>query len=298
MEFRANNTKESIARACEDILAEKLFSSKVFTLMEKRLMDRIARQHGFSEFDTADPKQVARLGKILNVEKILVGSITYLDSYKIDVRSIGVSTGEIDISVSKKISSLNELEGVLTDIALYIERHYLGYFRLHGKFDISAEMLVLSPVGVLEKAAGLGAGAQVSVIFNRPFPLPLDAQFASGYFYFTPKMKSVEYISMVPVTAGAAMTYHPARNIRFIPSVAIGYIFSWISFDKIEERTNSIYSYSRHFYYNPCVVLRSEIDVFLSDRWYLAVSPQYGIFFEPSNAGQFFAMALGLKMLF
>jgi hypothetical protein len=74
-------------------------------------------------------------------------------------------------------------------------------------------------------------------------------------------------------------------------------LFSQVSSDN-DKNTGDIYCYEKKFYYNPCLTLRMEIDIFLSNRWFLICTPQYTAFFEPTNVGQFLAIGVSVKMLF
>lgn len=296
MEFRANNTKESFGNACMDMLSEKLFATKLFTLMEKSQMDRIARLNGFTEFNIIDPEQIAKLGRILNVDKMLAGSITYIDSFIIDVKTFNVTTGEIEFNAKRKISTIEKLEDALDDIALAIERHYLGYYRLSGKFDVSVEMHYLNPFDLFGKVVNPGPGVQAVIMFNSPFDLPFDVQAVTGYYSFHPCHESLDYFNMFPFFICASYKFSLGRNIKFIPSAGIGYIFSRISADNVA--TDNLYWQGKSLYYNPFIVMRTEFDLFLLDRWYLVCAPQYNAFFVQDKVGQFASLGLGLKLLF
>ncbi|HNX25290.1 MAG TPA: CsgG/HfaB family protein [Spirochaetota bacterium] len=297
MEFRANNTKEGFGKACMDILSEELFASELFTLMEKSQMDKIARLNGFKEFNIIDPQQIAKFGKILNVDKMIVGSITYLDTYIIDVKILNAVTGEIEFNVRKKISSIDKLENSLDDIALSIERHCQGYYNLSGNFDISVEMVYLKPFGTFSNAVDPGPGIQAVIAVNPPPVIPFDMQIITGYYNFKPVYESINYFYMFPLYLTAAYKFTLTRNLNFMPSAGFGYIFSKISSDKSEE-TDSIYWQEKSLYYNPAIVIRTELDILLFDRWYLVFTPQYNVFFEEERVGQFASFGLGLKMLF
>lgn len=297
MEFRANNTKEAFGKACMDILSEKLFASELFTLMEKNQMDRIARQNGFNEFNTADPEQVARLGKKLNVDKMLAGSITYLDSYIIDVKILNAATGEIEFNVKKKISSINKLESSLDDIALAIERHCQGYYELSGNFDISIESVYLNPFGTFSDAVNPGIGVQGVLAVNSPAGIPPDIQIMAGYYSFNPKYESMNYFYMFPVFLSLSYNFKLTRNLCFLPSAGFGYFFSKVSADQSDD-TDRLYWQEKSLFYNPAVTIRAEVDILLFDRWYLVFTPQYNVFFEEERVGQFASFGLGLKMLF
>jgi hypothetical protein len=297
MEFRANNTKEAFGKACMDILSEKLFTSELFTLMEKNQMDRIARQNGFKEFSTADPEQVAKLGKKLNVDKMLAGSITYLDAYIIDVKILNAATGEIEFNVKKKISSINKLEDSLDDIALSIERHCQGYYELSGNFDISIEAVYLNPFGTFSNSVNPGIGIQGVLAVNSPAGLALDIQIVTGYYSFEPIYESMNYFYMFPLYLSASYNFKLTRNLSFLPSAGFGYIFSKVSSDQSDE-VDRLYWQEKDLFYNPAIAIRAELDILLFDRWYLVFTPQYNVFFEEERVGQFASFCLGLKMLF
>jgi hypothetical protein len=297
MEFHANNTKESFGNACLDILSEKLFGSKLFTLMEKSQMDRIARLNGFTEFNIIDPEQIAKLGRILKVDKMLVGSITYLDSYIIDVKIFNAANGEIEFNVNRKINSIEKLESALDDIAHATERHYLGYYRLSETFDIALEAHYLNPFGTFSKVVDRGFGVQAVISFNTPCKLPFNIQIVTGYFGFNPENDSIENFNMFPLYLCALYKFSLGRNIKFIPSAGLGYVFSKISTNGTEN-TGGLYWRDKSLYYNPAIIIRTEFDLFLFDRWYLVFTPQYNAFFLDDKTGQFVSLGLGLKMLF
>lgn len=297
MDFRANNTKEGFAKACMDMLSERLFSSGLFTLMEKSQMDRIARANGFSEFDTANPLQVARLGRVLKVDKMISGSITFIDSYIIEVRVLNAATGEIEFNTRKNISSIDKLEPAIDDISLSIERHSTGYYNLSGNFDITIEGHYIYPFGDLGDAVDPGAGAELIARINSPLELPLDMQLVTGFFSFKPRNESMNYFCSVPVYFMLSRKIDLSRNLSLVPAAGGGYLFTKVSSDEPADGRDLYWS-ERSLYYNPAIVLRGEIDIFLMDRWYLAVTPQYNIFFEDERTGRFASLGLGIKMLF
>lgn len=294
-DFRANNTDPALGSACADMLAERLFSSKLFVLMEKSQMDRIARQNGFYEFDSTVPAQIRKLGRILNVEKLLSGSITYLDAYIINVKVFNALTGETDFSVEKRTGSVDRIDDIIADISIEIERHYLGYYDLSGEFDISAEFIYSMPLGVMGDAVGSGGGGQVVFTVNTPLGFPADIQVISGFYNFTPACSGIKSYNIVPLHIGCAYKFSIARNIKLIPAAGPGYIFTFLSAD---TDGTDLYDYRRRFHYNPSLMARAELDIFLADRWYVTMAPQYTVFFVPGDTGQFASLALGVRMLF
>lgn len=297
MEFSANNTKEGFGKASVDMLSERLFSSKLFTLMEKNQMHRIARHNGFKEFDLLDPLQITKLGRLLKVDKILTGSITYLDSYIVDVKILNVTTGEIEFEVKRKIRVIEKLEDAIDDISISIERHYIGYYNISGNFDISVEMHYLYPYGTLDGIVDPGYGILAIMKLNSPLENPFDFQLITGCYDFNSGKSSIDYFYMLPLYLSASCRIKPGRNISIIPSAGAGYVFTKISCDN-SDNTDNLYWDNKSFYYNPSFVIRSEIDILLHDRWYLVFTPQYNVFFDKGRIGQFASFGLGLKMIF
>jgi hypothetical protein len=298
MEFRTDNTKESYGKACLDMLSEGLFNTGLFTMMEKSQMDRIARQHGFKEFDTIDSAQVARLGRILNVDKIVLGSIIYIDSYIIDVKVLNSSTGEIEFTTRRKITRTDKLNETIQIMAVAIERHYLGYYNLSGSPDITIEACYLQPFYLFHDVVNSGTGLQAIIQFNFPFDSPICIQGITGYYIFNPARDSLEYFCMLPAYLCASYKFRLARNLDFIPAAGAGYIFSVISSDGSVESDGLYWQEGKNLYYNISIVSRAELDILLYDRWYLVILSQYNLFFEKTTAGQFFTAGVGLKMLF
>ena len=231
VDFRANNTDPAIGSACADMLAERLFSSKLFILMEKTQMDRIARKNGFYEFDSTDPEQIRKLGKILKVDKLMAGSITLLDEYIVNVKVFNALTGQIDYTVEKRVGAVEKLDDVMDEISSAVERHYLGYYDLDGVYELDAEFLYIIPLGTMANAVDQGMGGQVFVTFNNPRGMPADLQVMAGCCSFVPACDEIGSYTVVPVYVSCARRFSPARNIRFIPAAGLGYIFTYVSAD-------------------------------------------------------------------
>lgn len=307
MEFRANNTEESYGKASMDMLSQKLYATDLFTVMEKSQLDRIAMLNGFKEFNMIDPEQIARMGKVLNVDKLIVGSISYIDSFIINVKVFNSITGEVEYDVVQKIFSIENLEKAIEEISFAIERHYLGYKELTGDFDLTIEMLYLYPFDLLGQVVDTGNGIQASFQFNSIFKKPsINLLLITGFYSFTPfidysdftlSQNSDDYFYMFPLYTCFSHKYIITRNISIIPSAGIGYIFSKI-YSEYDPHSESLYWDRNRIYHNPSILLRTELDVYLHDRWYIVFTPQYSVFFEKDRAGQFLSIGIGLKMLF
>ncbi len=298
MKITSNNCDESTGRFVEDTLSGALFSTKLFTLLEKSQMDRIARTHGFEDFDGNDTKQVAVLGKILSVDKIIVGSVNKFGKFKIEIRSIDVVKASVDYTATEDASELKNIENAVSSIALRIERYYSGYYNLTEKFDMGLTFKNFIPLGDFTSGTDIGYGGVLYFTFNKLFGLNFQILVFIGAEAFTPKLVSIKSIVIIPLEVHLGYQFNLTKNINMIPSIGVGYLFTIMNYDKVGERASGEYQYKVDFFYNPVISARIEFDILLFDRWYLVVAPGYSLFFESKKTGQYIGIELGFRMLF
>jgi curli biogenesis system outer membrane secretion channel CsgG len=69
-------TNKDVGKGIVDLLVDKLVSDGVFSVIERNALDKIVAEQNFSNSDRADSNSAAKLGRILGVDAIIVGSIT------------------------------------------------------------------------------------------------------------------------------------------------------------------------------------------------------------------------------
>ncbi len=65
-----------IGKGMSDLLVKHLVQDGTYSVIERKALDKILAEQNFSNTDRADPASAARIGKILGVDAIIVGSIT------------------------------------------------------------------------------------------------------------------------------------------------------------------------------------------------------------------------------
>jgi len=65
-----------IGKGIADLLVTDLVKDGTYSLIERKALDKIMAEQNFSNSNRADPTSAAKLGKLLGVDAILVGSIT------------------------------------------------------------------------------------------------------------------------------------------------------------------------------------------------------------------------------
>ena len=81
-----------IGKGIADRLVTRLVTDGVYSVVERKALDKIMAEQNFSNSDRADPDSAAKIGRILGVNAIIVGSITQFGR---DDKSRGVSGGAI-----------------------------------------------------------------------------------------------------------------------------------------------------------------------------------------------------------
>ncbi len=69
-------TDVDVGRGICDLLVKKLVNDGSYTVVERRILDKILAEQNFSTSDRANPATAAKIGKILGLDALIVGSIT------------------------------------------------------------------------------------------------------------------------------------------------------------------------------------------------------------------------------
>src|SRR6266705_3400571 len=69
-------TNQDIGKGIADILVDKLVSDGSYSVIERKQLDKILAEQNFSNSDRADASSAAKIGRVLGVDAIIVGSIT------------------------------------------------------------------------------------------------------------------------------------------------------------------------------------------------------------------------------
>jgi len=69
-------TNQDIGKGIADVLVDKLVNDGTYSVIERKALDKIIAEQNFSNSDRADPSSAAKIGKILGVDAIVIGSIT------------------------------------------------------------------------------------------------------------------------------------------------------------------------------------------------------------------------------
>src|SRR6185503_8951605 len=91
-------------RGITDLLVTMLVKDGSYSVIERNALDKIMREQNFSNSDRANPNSAAKLGKLLGVDAIIVGSITQFgnDTKSTGVGGVGAGLGKVGIGGVKR----------------------------------------------------------------------------------------------------------------------------------------------------------------------------------------------------
>src|SRR5215467_12460298 len=69
-------TNVDVGKGISDLLVQQLVTDGKYSLIERNAIDKILNEQNFANSDRADPATAAKIGKILGVDAVIVGSIT------------------------------------------------------------------------------------------------------------------------------------------------------------------------------------------------------------------------------
>ena len=103
-----------IGKGVTDLLVTYLVKDGGYSVIERKTLDKILAEQNFSNSDRADPSSAAKIGKLLGVDAIIVGSITQFgnDTKNTGIGGVGAGLGKVGIGgfgqkESKAIVGLN-----------------------------------------------------------------------------------------------------------------------------------------------------------------------------------------------
>lgn len=86
-------SNQDVGKGIADILVDRLVSDGAYSVIERKELDKILNEQNFSNSDRADAGSAAKIGRVLGVDAIIIGSITQFgrDDKKTDIGAGGAN---------------------------------------------------------------------------------------------------------------------------------------------------------------------------------------------------------------
>lgn len=102
-------SNQDVGKGIADLLVDKLVNDGVFSVIERKELDKVIKEQNFSNSDRADPSSAAKIARILGVDAIVIGSITQFgsDDKKTDIGggALGGVTGRFGLGGVRKTNA-------------------------------------------------------------------------------------------------------------------------------------------------------------------------------------------------
>jgi len=159
LSFEAKNVSRETAEAVADILSTELFNTKRFEVIERQAIVRILEEQKLQMTGVTDMSQAAEIGKVLNVKKIMIGSVSKLgQTYIINTRLVDVQTGAMELA--QNVKSEKGEDGLPTAIADLVAN-------ISQKITIEGSVIKVTPNVILVdlgKSKGVEEGQMLAVV--------------------------------------------------------------------------------------------------------------------------------------
>ena len=113
-------TNVDVGKGISDLLVKFLVQDGTYSVIERKAMDKILAEQNFSNSDRANPSSAAKLGKLLGVDAIVVGSITQFgnDTKNMNIGGAGGNWGGFGIGGigRKKSKAIVAVDARVVDI--------------------------------------------------------------------------------------------------------------------------------------------------------------------------------------
>jgi curli biogenesis system outer membrane secretion channel CsgG len=86
-------TDVDVGKGISDLLVKHLVQDGTYSVIERKMLDKILAEQNFSNSDRANPSTAAQLGRILGVDAIIVGTITQFGGEDKNVKVGGAGGG-------------------------------------------------------------------------------------------------------------------------------------------------------------------------------------------------------------
>ena len=127
MDFKAGvGVAESEVQGLSDMLINTLYESGKFSIVERSQIDKVLKEQKFQASELTY-EQVAKVGRILGVNAVLVGTVNFLaehknmdgsvtGEYNVDVRAVDVESGEVVTTAGAAKSSGSTYRAMMENI--------------------------------------------------------------------------------------------------------------------------------------------------------------------------------------
>ncbi|MBI4667705.1 MAG: four helix bundle protein [Elusimicrobia bacterium] len=124
-DLRAVNVSETEAVTVSEFLRTGLVNTGTFRVIDRANMEKIMTEQKFQQTGCTSEECAVQMGKVLNVQKIVTGTVSNLKgTYYLQASVMDVEKGEIEVSQGSEAGSVKDLKAATDRLARKIESAY------------------------------------------------------------------------------------------------------------------------------------------------------------------------------
>jgi hypothetical protein len=133
-ELKAEGTSASDAAVITGLIRNSLVKYNSISVVDKSNMDRVLAEQTFQQTGCTTQECAVKLGKLLNVRCMVVGSFgKLLSSYFLNVNLVDVENGRIISAESEKVSNIDEIERSVGNLSSRIATKATNWYAANQK---------------------------------------------------------------------------------------------------------------------------------------------------------------------
>lgn len=123
----AKGAPSELADAVTDLLTSEIIATGEFQVVERGQIKKILSEQALQQSGLLEPEGASAAGKLLSVQRILVGSVAQFDFGKVvTIRLVNVETGKVEVSDRQVAESDRKLLSAVSHLALNLAAFVSG----------------------------------------------------------------------------------------------------------------------------------------------------------------------------
>jgi hypothetical protein len=296
--INAVNCDASFGAIIEDLLSAELHSTGLFTLKDKKQMERIEWKEKLEENNSKNNQRIADHGKANNIDKMIVGSVTKHTGFILSVMSIDTQSANVDIVVTENITNNSDLNKIIRNIAEKIKTFYIIRQEINKKFEITAKAASFIPIGVYSEYLHPSYGGLASLSVNDIAGKNSSLFLCTGINNFSVKSERYKYFTQLYFIGGPSGRFSPLNSMIISPKAGVGAVWTMMKYDIDGKRNSEGFHYEKRIFQNYCFLFETEFALHIRERMMFSFSDGFMYIFDESKNGYLFFISAGIKTLF
>jgi len=213
------------------------YNTSAFEIIERDKIKLILKEQKINKALCDDSECAVKIGQLLSVQYILIGSIGKFGGFKISIKFVDVrkatvkyadaetAVAEDNIEEAMEILAKRAAERILETSAGNISKPVKKYF-------IGIDLQRIFPLGIMKNMVNKGYGGSVKFHRRNLLISNLFGGFEPGFFYFPGNDSDIKRYFHVPVNISFGYTFNIIKNISIVPSGAGGLSYSLMYYNE------------------------------------------------------------------